>query len=173
MPSTAANALSLAENSAYERQRQVSKDPNAYKSPIYPPGTEYAVCQAEAQLMSAVVGVLNESLTEAIKSFYKLRKAYLALEAVMENEKKFLSQRSTSSVNSVGSRGSSKDSVRSNLAGSGLKTSQPATSAGPSAAASTSSLKQSATVTGPAAKKATDDDDDDFDVEEALERLDQ
>jgi len=165
----AANALSLAENSAYERQRQVSKDPNAYKSPIYPPGTEYAVCQAEAQLMSAVVGVLNESLTEAIKSFYKLRKAYLALEAVMENEKKFLSQRSTSSVNSVGSRGSFKGSVRSNLAGSGLKTSQPATSAGPSAAASTSSLKQSTTVTGPAAKKATDDDDDDFDFVDAAE----
>jgi hypothetical protein len=111
MWSTAANALSLAENSAYEHQRRVSKDPNAYKSAIYPPGTEYAVCQAEAQLMSAVVGVLNESLTEAIKSFYKLRKAYLALEGVIENEKKFLAKRSTSSVNSAGSASSLKQST--------------------------------------------------------------
>jgi len=165
----AANALSVAENSAYEHQRRVSKDPNAYKSPIYPPGTEYAVCQAEAQLMSAVVGVLNESLTEAIKSFYKLRKAYLALEGVMENEKKFLAERSTSSVNSVGSRPSSKGSVRSNVAGNALKSSQGPASTGPSAAASTSSLKQNSKVTGPAAKKAKDDDDDDVDFVDAPE----
>jgi hypothetical protein len=159
----------VAENSAYEHQRRVSKDPNAYKSPIYPPGTEYAVCQAEAQLMSAVVGVLNESLTEAIKSFYKLRKAYLALEGVMDNEKKFLAERSTSSVNSVGSRGSSRGSVRSNVAGSAAKTSQGPTFTGPSADASTSSLKQTTTATEPVAKKATDDDDDDFDFVDATE----
>ncbi|KAF1837200.1 hypothetical protein BDW02DRAFT_586805 [Decorospora gaudefroyi] len=175
----AASALSLAENSAYEHQRSVSKDPNAYRSPIYPPGTEYAVCQAEAQLMSAVVGVLNESLTEAIKSFYKLRKAYLALEAIMENEKRFLKERSTSSVNSMASRGSSKvGSDRSNTASSTSKTSQLPTSTNASAGASTSSLRQTTTLTQPELKKAApepkkatdnedDDDDDDFvDAEE-------
>jgi len=144
----AANALSVAENSAYEYQRRAGKDSNTYQSAIYPPGTEYAVCQAEAQLMSAVVGVLNESLTEAIKSFYKLRKAYLALESVMENEKKFVNKRSTSSVNSIKSR--------------------PATSTSASAAASAVNLKQTAPVTEPKINKAGDDDDD-FDFVDAAE----
>ncbi|KAF2856157.1 hypothetical protein T440DRAFT_384667 [Plenodomus tracheiphilus IPT5] len=170
----AANTLYQAENSAYEQQRRAGKDPNAYRSPIYPPGTEYAVCQAEAQLMSAIVGVLNESLTEAIKSFYKLRKAYLALEAVLENEKKFLKERSVSSVNSVGSKASSKaESVRLNKAGSTIGDSNP----GVSAAASTTSLNRSQEAGASAASKESsrgtrqisgnNSDDDEFDFVDA------
>lgn len=162
----AANALYNAENSAYEQQRRASKDPNAYRSPIYPPGTEYAVCQAESQLMSAIVGVLNESLTEAIKSFYKLRKAYLALESVMENEKKFLKERSLSSVNSSSS--SKAGSIRSNMAGSTLKDSKISTSAAVSKQPGDMTTSKEAAIDN---KKMSgnESDDDDIDFVDAQE----
>lgn len=136
--------------------------------------------------MSAVVGLLNESLTEAIKSFYKLRKAYLALEGIMENERNYLNKRSTSSVNSVGSSKSAKGitrsktgSLRSKSSGGALKDTKPTASTSTSAGASTTSLKQNTGAEKPvvpgetaqATKKtaAKEDDDDDFDFVDAEE----
>jgi hypothetical protein len=168
---TAADTLYQAECTAYEQQKRASKDANAYHSPIYPPGTEYAVCQAEAQLMSAVVGLLNESLTEAIKSFYKLRKAYLALEVIMENEKNFLKQRSTSSVNTTGSSRAQKEGLTRSKTGSlRSKTSATGVKSGTSAGASTTSLKQNPeSAAGMKKAPGNTDDDDDFDFVDAKE----
>ncbi|KAL1954659.1 hypothetical protein VTO42DRAFT_853 [Malbranchea cinnamomea] len=94
----ASERLNAAETSAYNDHRKAQHNANAvnaYKSSIYAPGTEYILCQSMAQLMAALVGVLNESLTESIKAFYKLRKAYIALDGVMQMEEKYLRAQGT------------------------------------------------------------------------------
>ncbi|PPJ56338.1 hypothetical protein CBER1_00748 [Cercospora berteroae] len=107
----AALRLADAEEAASEHQRRALRDPStAHESKIYPRGSEYALCHAETQLMAAVVAVLNESLTESLRGFYKLRKAFTTLSEIIEAENRYVEKYHSGSTSSLSSASVDKSS---------------------------------------------------------------
>lgn len=138
-----------AEAAASAAQSHAQRDPGSSSASIYSSGTEYALILAELRLMSAVTGVLTESVTEALKGFYKLRQAYLVLDSIQQEEQKYL--------------------AKHNLTSSDLDTSSDTAS---SAASSSQQLsKSSETGSADSTTLAGDESDDDFvDADEAHEQ---
>ncbi|KAG4026467.1 hypothetical protein MFRU_040g00260 [Monilinia fructicola] len=111
----AAVILQEAENKSWEDMKKAQKEPTAFQSHIYPQGTEYLLCYSVAQLTSAITAVLSGSITEAVKGFYKLRKAYLTLDGILDIENKYLAKMASSSTTSLPSRPLSQKSATAGI----------------------------------------------------------
>ncbi|ANB15889.1 hypothetical protein AWJ20_3533 [Sugiyamaella lignohabitans] len=78
-------AIKRAVDSLHEAEQASSKDRQRAqklnsKSSSFPPGAEYALTLAEANLMGAIAMFLSESVLDAAKAFLRLRKAYQILD---------------------------------------------------------------------------------------------
>lgn len=160
----ASDTLYEAESSASASYYKAQHDSRAFNSDIYDRGSEFALCQAESQIMSAVVGVLNESLTESIKGFYKLRKAYITLDSLVQMEVNFMKTRGVKSL--ANSRAQSTDSLHSLASQKSAKSIEEKTKATASKQArdSVQPSNPSALRNAETAADISDDDSDDADV---------
>ncbi|KAI0834319.1 hypothetical protein F5Y06DRAFT_157268 [Hypoxylon sp. FL0890] len=93
----ASSRLTDCENICWNEMKKAQKEAKADEDRIYPPGSEYSLVIADSQLMSAIIAVLHESLTEALRGFYKLRKAYIALDEIMQAETAYFKKKGLSS----------------------------------------------------------------------------
>lgn len=172
----AAEELYEAESSASTSLYKAQHDPKAFRSEIYDKGSEFSLCQAEAQIMQAIVSVLNENLTESLKGFYKLRKAYMTLDSLTEMEKTFMKAQGVKSL--ANSRQTSSESLKSQGSRAGKSqgthgtplTSVVAPKNVPASDSKPPSNLRHAQVMSPIRDEDDDDDDEFFDAETVNEQ---
>ncbi|AOA61060.1 hypothetical protein PP7435_CHR1-0949 [Komagataella phaffii CBS 7435] len=83
-----ANETLIEAESMCWKEKQNNEKWNLKTSSIYPPGTEYAVTYAEANLLNALLMLLSESAIESVKALYKLRRAYHTLDEITRSTEK-------------------------------------------------------------------------------------
>ncbi|KAG7891006.1 hypothetical protein KL936_002290 [Ogataea polymorpha] len=104
------DALVLAENMSWKEKTFAEKN-KIQTSAIYPPGTEWAVTYAEANLLSALLMLLSESMVDSAKALLKLRRAYHTLDEISKSMERNSVENGTS--NSSMNSGSSSTSTAS------------------------------------------------------------
>ncbi|VEU23383.1 DEKNAAC104459 [Brettanomyces naardenensis] len=80
----ASEILSKAETKAW-REKGISEKNKISASSVYPPGTEYAVAYAEANLLNALLMLMSENFVEAARALLKLRRAYHTLDTLSKS----------------------------------------------------------------------------------------
>ncbi|KAF2668003.1 hypothetical protein BT63DRAFT_447563 [Microthyrium microscopicum] len=155
--------LNAAETQATESYNRVKHHSSHSQSQIYSPGSEFLLCQAQVQIMGAVIGVLTESVTESLRGFYKLRKAYLTLDVLLAEENAYLKKLEAEGGKPIKFESETTDSSTS-------------ASAEPSRAASTTDLTQELAGKDFGAKRAApaeaeSDADEFFEAAEVPEEL--
>jgi len=161
-----------AESSASTYLYKARNDDRSSYSNIYDKGSEFALCQAQAQLMNALVALLSENLTESLKAFYKIRKAYLTLDGLAQMETNFLKATAVKSLtNSRQQSSESLASTGSNRVGMG---GGPLSSAGSAVQQGVvpnrpSSLRQTQAIDS-TQQDDSDDADEFYDADETTDR---
>lgn len=164
----AAQKLAEAEATAWADLKKAQKEANSARTSIYPPGSQYALCHAQAQLMSAVVGILNINLVEVMKSFYKLRKAFVTLDGLIAAERRALNgeiSHASESLLSSSSRQSRKPVVSGGFGG------EDESGASSENEISEKALDQVTKQLAPMTNKTAGDDDSNLDFPDASEKL--
>lgn len=160
---SAASVLGESETVAYEKLKKAQRRPQDSATTIYPAGMEFSLSIAESQLMRAVLAVLNESLTESIKGFYNMRKAYMTLQTILQAERQHLAKLGLQSAD-ANVKSSSRPSTRASGA------------VAPSSRASIDQVVNGTRdlhVEEPKKTEEEDDSDDDFaDAEEEVDKTD-
>ncbi|QPG76213.1 hypothetical protein FOA43_003599 [Brettanomyces nanus] len=83
----ASDILSKVESKAW-REKLISEKNKIKASAIYPPGTEFGVAYAEANLLNALLMLMSENFMETAKALIKLRRAYHTLDVMSKSMEK-------------------------------------------------------------------------------------